>query len=656
VNLSTIRVVQASKHPNIRDSVPPTSALRFDPSTSRKREREEIRRSNGCSEAGDSSPNKRQRVLGLDPDEPLPSREIETNGRKPSPNPTSGSQPNSISRTSDGIHSHPRYVKKVPPRISETPSPPLPSLGAPAFTNNGITNQPNDQCENTSLINTVNNAVHADRSPRVRQASQRIRPHKTNPSEGESAGYHSPQNSERGGPVPPTTTSPLSVDQQGSVGNGVAARSRHTRLHLKSPAQNDDANVCLKENSIYENITSDDEGSAILRAKRAALRQKSSPVAGLPGLEWAKKKLNTTPNGSSRGSGGRDSVTTGKSPVVTGNKKREQSRSQGVDDEVVASVEAVEPQTREANDSRESRATRSAQLEIAKGEERERVDIGELKQGNSEHQTAVEKADRLHDEKEASAKIDIENQKRRETSLNVREKASPEQLNTENAAKVKSKRVRDVKEDQEKILAEAQKLKEVHDIAQKTRLPSSSPIEARPPKSSPPILPQGTPGSRPQSGTPFIPHTRKSALKGSISSQVVKSSSPSRPSPSPDMASTGVVIETQMPLPRANRRVSFQKEVIRDETPIPPPPRRILPPAKTYASSAITPKKSNIKPIAKTPSMLFMQTKCELLLTSGISCSGKGAIPKHSNITTQGAKHAAQHYADIKLNGRPYYH
>ena len=107
---------------------------------------------------------------------------------------------------------------------------------------------------------------------------------------------------------------------------------------------------------------------------------------------------------------------------------------------------------------------------------------------------------------------------------------------------------------------------------------SVSPEEQRQRHSSSPILPRRTPSStaKPQSSTPYIPSGRKSALKSSLSSQILPSSSPSPPE-----QPRAVGIEAQLPLPQAklNRKVSFDLHE-RKETPI-KPPTRIVPPTKS---------------------------------------------------------------------------
>jgi hypothetical protein len=107
---------------------------------------------------------------------------------------------------------------------------------------------------------------------------------------------------------------------------------------------------------------------------------------------------------------------------------------------------------------------------------------------------------------------------------------------------------------------------------------SVSPEDQRQRHSSSPILPRGTPSStsKLQSSTPYIPSGRKSALKSSLSSQILPSSSPR-----PAELSRAVGIEAQVPLPQAklNRKVSFDLHE-RKETPI-KPPTRIVPPTKS---------------------------------------------------------------------------
>ncbi|KAI6246979.1 hypothetical protein HI914_04839 [Erysiphe necator] len=70
---SIIRVVQASKHPGIRDSIPPTSALRFNPNKAQKRRRYPDTIVSDTENLWKSI--KRQKLNVIDPDCPLPSRE-----------------------------------------------------------------------------------------------------------------------------------------------------------------------------------------------------------------------------------------------------------------------------------------------------------------------------------------------------------------------------------------------------------------------------------------------------------------------------------------------------------------------------------------------------------------------------------------------------
>ncbi|POS84063.1 hypothetical protein EPUL_004332, partial [Erysiphe pulchra] len=115
---SIVRVVQASKHPGIRDSIPPTSALRFNPLVIGKRERHYDDLVPNLESSWRSS--KRQKFHVTDPDSPLPSRESDA-----------ASPPNSCHLSNSQIDSAPGkfvntekfYPKKPKCQISETPEP-----------------------------------------------------------------------------------------------------------------------------------------------------------------------------------------------------------------------------------------------------------------------------------------------------------------------------------------------------------------------------------------------------------------------------------------------------------------------------------------------------------------------------------------------------
>lgn len=554
-NLDTIRVIQASSHPSIRDSLPPTSALRFEPGTSRKRERAGSVQPSG-SVPNSWSPNKRQRVLHVDPDHPMPSREIGASGRRPSVNVIPDSQGSATSGSSNG-HAELRHVREASRGIPGTPSPPPTSRRT--ATENGFADHQDDQSDIQSSNADLNFPAH---STALRESPLRAQLQVANSSRAKSASYHVPRLNERGASVSTAPTSPQSIDQQIPTHNEDTSANKRKRQEPLLPPHNGRFSRSPNEQSLYENIASDDDGSAISKAKKATLKQKSSPGAGLPGLEWMNKKVNTPPNGSRRSSGSRESATTpGELPLTPRSKEREEKRLRETDTARkvgIAAVEAAERRKREADEAR------IVAEEREKREEQERLDVEEFNRGEAERKATIARTARLEKEREAREKKATEELKRRE--------------------EVRKQKV-----------AEAERLKKVQEEAERTRLPSSSPKAARPPKSSSPILPRGTPNSRGHSGTPFIPGSvRKSALKNSMSSQVMRSSSPA-PSRTPEIPSTSVGIESQVPLPKANRRVSFQKEVT--ET-------RILPPSKTYATTAVTPKKSAIKPVAKIPRKL----------------------------------------------------
>jgi hypothetical protein len=590
VNLSTIRVIQTSNHPGVRDSLPPTSALRFDPGTSRKRGRAESFLANGVSQSNSWNSNKRQRVLPADPDQPLPSREIETKGRRASLNMSPEAQGRTSLRPSNGADSRPCHVRSALHRISETPSPP--PLTRKTTSGNGLADHQDNQSDIQNTDDEPNHPAHAS----LTEISQRARSHISNSPRVKNASYHIPRPNERGASVSTAATSPLSADQQVPEVNNLAAANKRKRPQRTLPPHNSRS---PSENSIYENITSDGEGPAILKAKKAALRQKSSPHAGLSGLEWANKRNNASPNGLRRDSGIREPATmSGELPLTPSSKEREESMRREIEKAGVATTEAPERRKREADEVQQTDAIRIAAEERAKREEEERLNVEEFKRNESVRKASIAK----QKERDVRVKKEAEERKRREEARVAKERADRERVQIEKAAAAEVKRLRDdlEKEKHEKAAA-AEKARKVQEEAEKTRLPSSSPEEALPTKSSSRILPGSTQSFRAQSSTPFIPLARKSALKNPTSSQPMKSSSPTVHNRSSVNPSTDVDIESQMPLPKTNRRVSFQNEMVHTETPI-PPPSRILPPPRTYTPTAITPKKPAVKPVAKPPS------------------------------------------------------
>jgi hypothetical protein len=571
-NTATVRVIQAAANPSIRDSVPPTSALRFDPNITRKREREGSVRPNGTSPSSAWKPNKRQRVSELDPDEPLPSREDEPerrNGRAPEAKVIPDSQDEG---SSPRQFNPPRQVRQNLPRIPETvsPSPPPEVQHSPKLAN-GTADHHGIKSEKQSQNGVSNHSTEMQNSSPLVQASERAQ---SNGSQrARSSSYHISRPTDRGTSVSTAATSPFSVDQQTPTQNGLISVSKGKKTD-PSPKPRPNANRSMNEDTIYDSIVSEDEGAAILRKKKSSLKMRNSPSNGLPGIDsiWSNNTFNTPPNGTRRPTRSREGSSAGELPLTPNSKEREKRQQEKHEaDEAKkarrAAAEAAEQRRLEADEARQAEETRIAKEERAKTEQQERLEAKE--------RVAKEKAE---SERLAKKKAEAEAKKLREEKETERQRQAEE-----------AKRLR----------IEERKIQERQAAEEALKKKSASPEEQRQRHPSSPILPRGTPSSaaKTQSSTPYIPSGRKSALKSSLSSQAV-SSSPSTPE-----ISRGVGIEAQMPLPsKMNRKVSFDLHE-RKETAI-KPPTRILPPTKsatpkasvskvsTHASKDLTPKLS----------------------------------------------------------------
>jgi hypothetical protein len=572
---STIRVIQAAANPAVRDSVPPNSALRFEPS--RKREREGSVRPNGEALASSWKTNKRQRV-DPDPDLPLPSRESELgvgpgiNGHKSDAIIPSSQKSVILGETGDIS----RHVRKAVHRIPETPEPSLPpALHDSIYFENGIADKQGRKSTMPSLNDVLNPASPSKNS----QAQPKV----SNPAKAKSASYHIPRSTERGTSVSTAATSPQSIDQQAPQQNVVTSASKRKRQD-PSPKSNGRQHRSLNEESTYETIISDDEESALTRMKQAALKIRNSPKSGLQGLEWAKDRLSTPPNGNRRTSRSRDEVSShNELPLTPNSKEREEKQRQRKEaDEArkarLAAAEAAEQRKREAEEAR------LAEEERARREEQERLEIEDFQRGEAERQAAIARATRLQKEREAKEKREAEERRLEETRI-ARENAESQRLAREKATAEEAKRLQKEEEEAKKENKRVETLK--------SKISSSPPESLRHLKSSSPILPPST--------TKLIPTGRKSALKSSLSSSQAVASSPAVSKLSPEITFNGVSIEQQMPLPKA-KRVSFTAETA--ETPIKPSISRILPPKLTakapLAKPVVSGQNSTPKPPSKT--------------------------------------------------------
>ncbi|KAI9053524.1 hypothetical protein LZ554_002479 [Drepanopeziza brunnea f. sp. 'monogermtubi'] len=565
-SMSTIRCIQASSVPGVRDSVAPDSALRFDPAVSLKRERDGIPRGNGSTPGNSWNSNKRRRVA--DPDEPLPSRENgedvhespRTSGRIPDLNVVPNSQESVILGNPEGPFKSLRHVRitslpKTVKEIRETPSPfPPPALILPSD-EKGSADHQNRQPDNDTTV--LSHSSPLAQAP-VRAQSQ------TSNQKAKGASYHVQRATECGTSVSTAATSPMRQESRPTV----------LEKNGRSGQRNED--------SIYDVITTDDEKTAVAVAKNSATKIRNSPNSGLSGPAWAKNKFSTPPNGNRRSSASREQTTPGELPMTPNSKQREERQKLQADETRkarIAAAEAAELRRRETEEAREVEERRKAKEERAKREEQEQIEIENFQRGEAERKASATKAALLKKEQEV-----VEEERRREQARIANEKAEAE------------KRVEEERLAQDKAaIDEAQRLREEEIAVEKLRKSNEalkqkekthSPENSREAKSHTPILPPSrTPSStfNVQSSTPFIPGGRKSALKHSASAQALRSSSPAGSRESADES-----------LPKSvNRRVSFRDEHERKETPVLPPPRIVSKPKTstpvTIPRAAVTP-------------------------------------------------------------------
>lgn len=575
--MSTIRCVQSAANPKVRDSVEPTSALRFDPSSIRKRQREEISRTNGSAPAGSWKSNKRQRVA--DPDEPLPSRETEGHARgsaKVNGIPDSNFIPNSQESVILGdpkrLFQNDRDVRNGSPSIPETPppSPSPPPVLLPSPFHRDTADHHDWQTEIPQSEEILNQPTHANNSSPLIAASVRAQSNVPVP-RAKSASYHIQRATERGRSVSTAATSPLSMDQRSLQDGGITDSTRvKSSSNLNGHARNNRLNSAQNEQSIYETMVSDDEGSGSALARtRQALKIRNSP-SSLPDTEWAKNKFNTPPNGRRQSPASRERSTPKELPLTPNSKQREERKRQDASEARtarIAAAEAAEQRKRDAKNAEEFRQaedTRVAKEERSKREEQERIEVEDFKRGEAERKTAAAKAAHVEKEREARERKEAQEEKIRHDAQVAKEKADgeahvqeEERLAAEEAAN-----------------EEAEKFQKEKEAAMR-KSKSASPILSRS---------RGSSSVRPQSSTPFIPGSiRKSSLKRTGSSQAARSSSPAG-SKASDGSSSGGSIDNQMLPPKpTNRRVSFREEPVpdrRESTIKPPAAGRIVPPPR----------------------------------------------------------------------------
>lgn len=644
-NLDIIRITQASPTPSIRDSVPPTSALRFDPSKqlSRKREREGSARPNGSPSSSGWQPSKRQRVSDLDPDKPLPSRELNVGGTineedEPRDEIIPNSQREAVYERNNGNSRHVRDD----PRISETPSPP-PELPSFVPFENGSADCQGRKSNVPDTNEPLNSqlSIQSPFGPAMLRAQDSAR--------SKSASYHIQRATERGISVSTAATSPLSGDQQGAATNGSRTSNKRKLSDpiLEAPKINGKpSSTSTNGDSIYENVPSDSEFHDVLKRTADKLKPKKSSPSGLPGLDWA-KKFNTPPNGRRRTSRSQDRIVpNGELPLTPNSKEREERQRQNEQaDEAKqarrAAAAAAEQRKREANEARaaeqqertrqlreksdrEAQEKRNSVLAKAARLEKERVEQMERdRKDNVEREAENDRPEQQGNRQDAElAQLEREKQ-----ATVVRERHERERFEGEERARKEKERKEAARLEREKaMVAEAERgqEKEAQRQVKETALAVEATRKSREPseqsKASTPDRSKATPIRPQSSSTAFIPSGRKSALKAP-SSQAAGSSSPVLARTV--SADSSNVSQADLPPTETKRRVSFLDEAPDNETPKAKPSRTpILPPSKGSAFKA-TPKSAIKAPTGKQLTITIANT----LLTDGFTVG----IAKHSS-------------------------
>ncbi|CAG8978397.1 hypothetical protein HYALB_00009983 [Hymenoscyphus albidus] len=631
-NLEIIRMVQASARPNPRDSVPPTSTLRYRPDnfaalpptsaplqieapknhaqgTGRKRGRE--------SSVVRTTSNKKQRRSGPDPDLPLPSLESPSQLHGPQSR-NEPSLPGLNEQTADlnmfpssqgsldldlntGSINTVRNVRVDQPEIPETPSPPPssphdhPSYRSPSTdlkSRKSTIPNPVERLSSTTMKKLKPIAVPANEQAKIPNTSY---------PRANSASYHIP-GGERGTSVSTAATSPLSLSEQGQAVNGKPAGAVKRKSlgsstngipksaekvvngningNGRSPKQKDIFDI--SDDSEQDEPDSATQANESLNRARQLKIAKNSSKPGLPGIDYAKNFANrkpNTPNASRKNSRSRDNGsngnTPGELPLTPSSKERHEKQKQdsenGKKPREAAALAAGKRQ-REAEEKKAAHEARIAVEERLKREEQEKLQDGEAKRA-AEAEAARSRVLAENEKKEAEelkrkSELKVQEAKRKDEERLAKEKAESERLRIEAE---EAKRIQEVEEERirrERSVSAAKKACELAQDASKMASDGSEPHQNRRSLS-------GTPGPNiPQSSTPFIPSGRKSSLKSSRSSQAL-GSSPSVYSKSPDVG-----IETQMPLPKLpfqkeGRRISFA-DGTKQETPI-KPPTKVLP-------------------------------------------------------------------------------
>ncbi|TGO52730.1 hypothetical protein BCON_0136g00260 [Botryotinia convoluta] len=536
-NMSTIRIIKAPNKPNVRDSLPPTSALRFNPMSvlGQKRDRSPI---NGNAESF-WNPQKRQRTA-IDPDKPIPSREVEsyTGGRLEGipENPETtipDSQQSVILGHEDEDNDIAPNVREDSPMISDTPPPSSPSPVKRRFVrqSHAITNH----ITKLSTKNT-NAQPNSDRKEPVSPFKEPPPRKQGTPKDitgAKSASYHIQRATDRGRSVPTTATSPManepqlpphpysSSTQKPKTSETILPAAKSSKSKNRPPRN---------EGDVYDDFGSDSEEIKVPQSK---LKLKKSSSAGLPGLE---RLANSPSNQNRHPSKTSESVSTPHElPLTPKSRIREE-------------------ESRKKKESEE--AAKEARTAAAKAAEERRRE--------SEREAVAAKAERMRKEKSEERKAE---EKQKQAIRKQKEEAA---LLAQKLKDEKEKLRKQIEEDDriEKQKAEEEAAKKAEEESRKSEALEGSKRASKTPQGSrkgTPVNKRNTPNAilPRQSSTPHYPRGKKSSLKTSRSSESILSSSPGAPAPK------DTSLEAQMPLPsKSPRRVSFDLD--KTNTPVKP--------------------------------------------------------------------------------------
>ena len=555
-NMGTIRIVQAPAQPSIRDSVPPSSALRFDSQqyNGRKRRFDNLQ---GLLPSNDWMPTKRQRIAGGGPDDPLPSREAWAEGG----NVGRDKIPAGFHRSSFYANQPKSSVgRDMTPRVSETPSPEHRRvLRSPIL----------DGRPRTSQSNMARTFV-PESSPPIINRDQDGSQRRSVGARG--ATYHIERATEQGTSVSTDATSPPSPNKLHER-SGSKKRQMFDSTDLEPNTKRTRTLKSHEFDNSNEKIESDVEFSGaqtqISGSKRVINGVKPKPQAS------DNDNIRTPSTGSRRS---REPMSaSGKLPLTPSSKEREKEQALRRRSEGSAHLSSVEAKGRKAEPGSAQQKAAGQRLEQQKRAESEQ----RKEQIKLQSQAAMAaKAARLEKERESErirvqdvGKEDVDSGKQYITM----EVAHPDEVQTSAEG---SENV-DVLAPSAKAGAKSTKSPGTPKTTKASGLNKSTP----------------TTSIRPPPSTSHIPSGRRSALKGSRAA--------SSPMDSSGEASNKVGINAQMPLPKQKKVVlkDSEEKSSNDEAPrrpvttsvIEPPPRRSTtrPPADQSAKPSDDTTKAN---------------------------------------------------------------